>query len=904
MNYTTENKILFSNQRRWMLWALMISASLVPAGTVFALNEVLEADSDNDGWSDVEEIVAGTDPADPTDPWDSDEDGIADYLEFENGTDPLDPNDPPRRQALPVYAGSTRAPITDLIAMTSAPENAPDNVGIIGLGNTNFDAPPGFENGNKVERENGRKVQYHILGSDPSGWSALVGSGVEYWRTEKGETIGVELCAGAHSRGIKQRFSMDATKEFCGGYALVWEHYGRVPKSGSIDYTYTVRITAGDPSTGSAQPIGTELKIESSRVPEGGTAKECFFFGIDEADLPLIEEKGLWISMDPKSSGTFSAIVGKLRIVKICMAVDKNRDGIISFGSDDLSSEAEPYRFWINNDDDEESSDGVCKSSDDQAGASSPDLKNDKPNSLRDLEDFSRLQIRFLGDQEGVDWLWGELVAGGIKASIAVLDRGGTSPKIRLIEHLDSAGSLRYLYDAENAKGLIEIDSESYISEVVSEAVGWLSRLWNTIRPGSSDSEDTCDSAQISFRPMIDNTAQVNLLFEGVQVGLDKFTLFFSRSDDHLQKTASVWLELLDVREMFELIRLSGTPDGTYYGWETEQFGSFKQAWDEETDKQIVFVHGWNMEKDEVASYAETSFKRLWWQNYKGRFSAAYWPTGTSLFSYNSSEFTAWVHGLALKDYFDFLNRSGRNVSVMAHSMGNILVGSALRQGANLNCYALMNAAIPAECYDERAELRQEAGEKQLTSYGLKLANLLMNLNLSWAKYRAWTGPFVGDDPKQEIALRGYRGFLKDVSCSMVNFYLPQDFATEEAWEFNNSTQKAAVVGFPYKYKIGECIEMYERVHKGFDSLGAPIYDWELALEDVVDPHRVMAFVDSSKTKVAGTEGRMEPAENINMGDKSVEEDWIDFKKEHSAQFVWSLHRTWNFWVNLEDRLD
>ena len=77
-------------------------ALIVSAGTLWALSEVFESDTDNDGWTDAEEIEAGTNPEDPTDPWDSDGDGIADYLEFENKTDPLDPNDPPQARGASV----------------------------------------------------------------------------------------------------------------------------------------------------------------------------------------------------------------------------------------------------------------------------------------------------------------------------------------------------------------------------------------------------------------------------------------------------------------------------------------------------------------------------------------------------------------------------------------------------------------------------------------------------------------------------------------------------------------------------------------------------------------------------------------------------------------------------------
>ena len=87
---------------RYLPWAAGSAAFLGLAGTLFALSEVLESDTDGDGWTDAEEIIAGTNPSDETDPWDSDGDGIADYLEFLDGTDPLDPNDPPQARGASV----------------------------------------------------------------------------------------------------------------------------------------------------------------------------------------------------------------------------------------------------------------------------------------------------------------------------------------------------------------------------------------------------------------------------------------------------------------------------------------------------------------------------------------------------------------------------------------------------------------------------------------------------------------------------------------------------------------------------------------------------------------------------------------------------------------------------------
>ena len=898
----TENK---KQAERGFSRVTLILALIVSAGTLWALSEVFESDTDNDGWTDAEEIEAGTNPEDPTDPWDSDGDGIADYLEFENKTDPLDPNDPPKRRRFSASATPAVTPVfRDLIAEAEAKagvKKTDSNVKIIGLGNADFNAPPGFEGGSKEETENARKIRYRIMGRDSRRWSALVGNGVEYWQEENGSTIGVELCAGPKSRGVKQRFKMEATKDFCGGYALVWDHYGRVPKSGTIDYGYSVRVTVGDPSTNAAKTVGTELKIDSSRVPVGGTAKACLFFGIDEMLLPAIEQNGLWISMSPNATGTLSAVVGKLRIVKICMAVDKNRDGTVSFESDDFTSESEPYRFWINNDNDKEDGAGVSASSNDQAGVLISDLTTDKPDSLRDLEDFSRLQICFSGDLDAIDWLFGNFESGKVRMMIATPDTGGDTPEIRFMPHLDRSGDLGYLdgtysgsLDAQLKAKMwtsLSADPEDWQDDILGEMWG---NLWNLYREKFVEFDSIERSGNL-----------LNFLFEGSAVGKGKFTLVFSSSEKDFHELTGVWLELLDVREMFEQVKLSYSSSTETSSWEPRQSKPFKCPWDEEPDKQIVFVHGWNMKEGSTNSYAETSFKRLWWQNYKGRYSSVYWPTGSNPLTYAPSEFTAWKCGAALKAYFDALVANGRSVNVMAHSMGNIVVGSALREKAVINNYALMNAAIPAECYDDRADLRQVSGTKKLSSMGLKFANLLYDW--SWSEFENWAKPSVGDDSKRAIASRGYRGFLKNTSCTMINFYLPEDFATAEAWEFHNSTQKPFSGVTSYKYKIGEKIEMYREVYAGEDSMNTPVSKIELVQSDVEDPHRVMAYVDSSKTKVAGTEERMRSeetkVENINMGNTGQNKDWVDFAREHSAQFVWSLQKTWKFWVILEDKL-
>jgi hypothetical protein len=52
-----------------------------------------DLDDDNDGYSDIDEILQGTDPKNPNEsPLDSDNDGVSDFLEELRGTDPNNPD--------------------------------------------------------------------------------------------------------------------------------------------------------------------------------------------------------------------------------------------------------------------------------------------------------------------------------------------------------------------------------------------------------------------------------------------------------------------------------------------------------------------------------------------------------------------------------------------------------------------------------------------------------------------------------------------------------------------------------------------------------------------------------------------------------------------------------------------
>src|SRR5690606_5660748 len=92
----------------------------------------------------------------------------------------------------------------------------------------------------------------------------------------------------------------------------------------------------------------------------------------------------------------------------------------------------------------------------------------------------------------------------------------------------------------------------------------------------------------------------------------------------------------------------------------------------------------------ERLAFAESSFKRMFWSGYQGQFGVFTWPTQwceppiADPGNFDRSEFIAWNSAAGLRNALQSI-RSGNmgengKLSVMAHSMGNIVLSEALYQ--------------------------------------------------------------------------------------------------------------------------------------------------------------------------------------------------------------------------------
>jgi pimeloyl-ACP methyl ester carboxylesterase len=186
----------------------------------------------------------------------------------------------------------------------------------------------------------------------------------------------------------------------------------------------------------------------------------------------------------------------------------------------------------------------------------------------------------------------------------------------------------------------------------------------------------------------------------------------------------SAWLDFHDIMDFYELVQVTNVltlwPDMV----QTNRTSGFEIIAPAKltlgTAKEMaVLIHGWRVDTWDWYNISITMLKRLWWQGYQGRFAALRWPTHsnkTEIFpwmgyiTYNRSEHIAFKSGTGTAAYLNDLRSRypDYKISGCAHSMGGIVTMQALKELAAaaqqpIDNWVLMQAAVPAQCFDTNA---------------------------------------------------------------------------------------------------------------------------------------------------------------------------------------------------------
>jgi hypothetical protein len=318
----------------------------------------------------------------------------------------------------------------------------------------------------------------------------------------------------------------------------------------------------------------------------------------------------------------------------------------------------------------------------------------------RDLQDFTRL------------WVCGittNLLAQLPSGSTVTLSWGdvgspnSANPTIDLFTAADSNGGIGYLTNSTIADEQVDSLYCPYIGR---------------IGPGSN--------LVLNASTFANNWAGNYFIWCGVSNGTGGLTLTIANSSGTVLAQTTAYIQIEDIKQMYERWSVGDNPnvaptntaylvsDGLAAGEMPFQYVNPPSA----NTPYILYVHGWNMEYWEKDRYAESMFKRLYWQGYQGRFGEFRWPTDYDFnatlidailqpHNYDSSENQAWNSAVGLMNKLIGLNSQyPGHVYMLAHSMGNVVAGEALRLAAQngdgqvVNTYVGSQAAIPAHVYD------------------------------------------------------------------------------------------------------------------------------------------------------------------------------------------------------------
>jgi hypothetical protein len=313
------------------------------------------------------------------------------------------------------------------------------------------------------------------------------------------------------------------------------------------------------------------------------------------------------------------------------------------------------------------------------------------------------------------------------------------------------------------------------------------------------------------------------------------------------------------------------------------------------SDEYVMFVHGWNVEPWEKKRWAETVFKRLWWQGYEGRIGLFDWPCRTlpsldALVNYDRSEYLAWHSSSALSNVLKKLHFDDElNVRLLAHSQGNVVAGEAIRisPADTVKAYAASQAAISASFYFDKDNSGPISPVLSQESFD--------------------TPPVMDMYPGRQ-PFKHYFSEVQGKVETLVSYYNLKDYALVEAgtitpgWEYNNQTKPDNSIGYGYDgdpESYSQDISLggfyQDTITAGRRNLIFPDHDFE-----------IFSFNAESRTKALGAVLPFSPflsgstiVKNIGSRDLEINFGYNNLSYSHSRQFRSNIIDEQGYWQSL-----
>ena len=666
------------------------------------------------------------------------------------------------------------------------------------------------------------------------------------------------------------------------------------------------------------QAVGGRFKIPSGTIVTPATQAMSFQIeGIQNS--AAFSTDSILVEAIPNAGGANLTDTGDYTVIETNFGVDGNRDTAIDFAS----NYDRQLLFWFNNDQEGfHPTDTAVEA--EQTNITTPDNTDGIIDQRRDLEDLAPLRVNVAP----------LLVNNAFDTAGSGSPAPGQISVTYRLKLLDAAGSaLRLFYSNNTNADVIRHVSTDAIANVQATDSFFRTAAGPNFTTQQQLEQITGGSNAFLFESLGGGygsafTATPTLEFE---------TLIQYPDGSMSSKIHRIDLDLRDIKQFYTRWDINYGVNGGAPGTDLRldpSFQHFATPTVPTHSSQItaepflsgldttVFVHGWNnsdaLNSDDKAAGAETMFKRLYWQGYRGEFVAFNWPTfypeGPLGATYNPSEFQAYRSARALREVLESYRGESPDLQplhLLAHSMGNIVAGEALRLytfdpvtvDPLVTNYVAMQAAVSAGAYgsngtDSRFPGRPEPDLYRFFSHGQQ--DGLTNPNLGTSYY------FQG------------AGFATE---NRINMYNVDDYALD-LWDANNFLKEAVdefvdPIGYPYYYWEGWPYgylwrsgperdlnvndDSFERYNPD-ETFNAFLTLTNAQNRPGVNAYEIMAFFAQSADTAVGTKSVAQFDVNINLQTFGLL-GGNNIRANHSYQFNHDAAETWGFYERLKSEL-
>jgi hypothetical protein len=381
------------------------------------------------------------------------------------------------------------------------------------------------------------------------------------------------------------------------------------------------------------------------------------------------------------------------------LAVDANRNAVIKLASEDASdatSPAQPYRFWLNDDNDMDGAEGLNESGGNDIPGQTQNFYSSDNESRGIGADYST-SAEGTGFVDGVrDLIDFFPVYLDLKQLLTVLPTTTPGVKYKLKQ---ADGALNFVY-TNKTRG----QAFDYQRQLLTTG---FSDLFDK-QPGEAITHRiTAEGYELSaaFLTGIKDSDWGVLLVEGRAATTAPLVLVVEK-DGTAFAEVKLEIKISPVEQMFRHVNLTG--NATNYNGSALTLPASVQptataepaGWpDSQTNgKYFVFVHGYNVDGQKARGWNCEVFKRMHVLDSKARFVGVTWHGATGL-DYHKAVYQAFQTGDAINAALNFTGSA--DVTIAAHSLGNMVVSHAIQSGGySPSRYYLINAAVPIEAYD------------------------------------------------------------------------------------------------------------------------------------------------------------------------------------------------------------